>query len=360
MKKTLIGLSIAASILAAANYQIGIAGGRTHVNKSNMLDNYDFANFRLGKYLNENSLIRFEYEKSGRILNDKNLKRALLNYEYNFNSHSKLNPYYFIGAGYQWVKGNYKNAYIADLGIGLKYKFTNQLNLFTELRGVRDFRNINTHYSAMIGFLFNFGTNENEPIKSEPQNTQKQLSEPIKNKYQAKPVVTDSDHDGVPNSIDKCPNTPSGVKVDKNGCPLDSDHDGIPDFMDKCPDTPSGIKVNKYGCPVSFNFEIEFDLNSAVIKPEYMPKIKKFAEFLKENPAYKAQIQGYTDNTGNKIYNIVLSQKRAKAVYEALINLGIDKNRLSWEGFGDANPIAPNTTPEGRAKNRRVIAKLYF
>ncbi|PWB72770.1 outer membrane beta-barrel domain-containing protein [candidate division GN15 bacterium] len=60
----------------------------------------------------------------------------------------------------------------------------------------------------------------------------------------------DSDHDGVPDSKDKCPNTPAGVKVDKTGCPLDSDGDGVPDYLDKCPDTPKGVKVDANGCPI--------------------------------------------------------------------------------------------------------------
>ncbi len=77
------------------------------------------------------------------------------------------------------------------------------------------------------------------------------------------PVIVDSDKDGVPDNYDnrhnfatpqyydKCPTTtPAGVKVDKYGCPLDSDGDGIPDYLDKCPGTPAGVKVDKDGCPL--------------------------------------------------------------------------------------------------------------
>jgi outer membrane protein OmpA-like peptidoglycan-associated protein len=60
----------------------------------------------------------------------------------------------------------------------------------------------------------------------------------------------DSDGDGVPDYLDKCPNTPAGVKVDNNGCPLDSDGDGVPDYLDKCPDTPKGVAVDNSGCPL--------------------------------------------------------------------------------------------------------------
>jgi OmpA-OmpF porin, OOP family len=60
----------------------------------------------------------------------------------------------------------------------------------------------------------------------------------------------DSDGDGVPDKTDKCPDTPAGVAVDANGCPLDSDKDGVPDYLDKCPGTPLGEKVDANGCPL--------------------------------------------------------------------------------------------------------------
>ena len=63
-------------------------------------------------------------------------------------------------------------------------------------------------------------------------------------------LYPDDDSDGVPNHLDKCPDTPKGVKVDGNGCPIDSDGDGVPDYLDKCPDTPRGTKVDAAGCPL--------------------------------------------------------------------------------------------------------------
>jgi OmpA-OmpF porin, OOP family len=65
-----------------------------------------------------------------------------------------------------------------------------------------------------------------------------------------KAKAKDSDGDGVPDKLDKCPDTPAGVKVDADGCPLDSDKDGVPDYLDKCPDTPAGVKVDANGCPL--------------------------------------------------------------------------------------------------------------
>ena len=100
-------------------------------------------------------------------------------------------------------------------------------------------------------------------------------------------------------------------------------------------------------------------MNSAEIKPEYMPEIEKFAKFLKENPNIKVEIQGHTDNTGSEEYNLKLSQRRAEAVRKVLIEkYGISPDRVIAKGYGESMPIAPNDTEEGRAKNRRVVAKI--
>jgi OOP family OmpA-OmpF porin len=363
--KKLIGLSVVAiSLFASSGYEVGIGAGRTeHLTKS-PIEHYNFLNLRVGKFLNKNSLVRFDYERSQRIMNRKSwLQRALLNYEYDIKTKSIFTPYAFIGGGYQWVSGTYKDSYVANFGIGSKFKLSKNLQWFAEIRGLRDFRNDDNHYSGLLGIVYNFGGNNNENVvQPQPQPAPQPVKpvQEVKPVPKPKPVVIDSDHDGVPDNIDKCPNTPAGVKVDKFGCPIDSDGDGVPDYLDKCPNTPKGVHVDKYGCPVTFNFDVQFKCSSAKIEPQYMEEIKKFAEFLKENPAYKVELDGYTDNTGSKTYNIILSQKRAKAVYDALIKLGISKDRLKWVGFGAANPIAPNDTPEGRAKNRRVVAKLYF
>jgi OOP family OmpA-OmpF porin len=85
----------------------------------------------------------------------------------------------------------------------------------------------------------------------------------------------DSDGDGVPDYLDKCPNTPAGVTVDANGCPLDSDGDGVPDYLDKCPNTPKGTQVDANGCPVMKeefkHFKLSGDANFNSGKADLLP-----------------------------------------------------------------------------------------
>ena len=99
---------------------------------------------------------------------------------------------------------------------------------------------------------------------------------------------------------------------------------------------------------------INFETGKADIKPESQTIIDQIVQMLKDNPDLKISIEGHTDNVGTAQSNQTLSEKRAKAVMDAVIAKGIDKSRLSSKGWGQTKPIADNKTEEGRAKNRRV------
>ncbi len=108
---------------------------------------------------------------------------------------------------------------------------------------------------------------------------------------------------------------------------------------------------------VSIRLEILFDTGKDVVKPDFDRELKKLADFLKSYSHTTAQIEGHTDNTGGTNFNKLLSQRRADSVKNALISrLGIEASRLTAVGYGPDKPIADNTSAEGRAKNRRVVA----
>lgn len=173
----------------------------------------------------------------------------------------------------------------------------------------------------------------------------------------------DSDGDGVLDSRDKCPGTPAGVNVDADGCPLDSDGDGVADYKDKCPGTPAGVWVDAKGCPASvldsgstawtFN-EINFETAKANIQPSSYGILDEIAAALVANPQLKVAVEGHTDNTGARAFNMNLSQRRAQSVVDYLVKKGVSPDRLSAKGYGPDRPIADNNTRVGRAKNRRV------
>lgn len=170
--------------------------------------------------------------------------------------------------------------------------------------------------------------------------------------------VPDSDGDGVNDDLDQCPNTPKGVEVDAKGCCLDTDGDGVPDHADKCPNTPAGAKVNQCGCWVLEG--ITFSTGKWDIKSESYPVLDEVVSVLEKNSALKVEVQGHTDNVGTQEMNQTLSQKRAEAVMNYFVKKGIEKDRLSAEGYGFSRPVGSNDTPEGRAQNRRVQLKPMY
>ena len=99
---------------------------------------------------------------------------------------------------------------------------------------------------------------------------------------------------------------------------------------------------------------IYFDFNSYELRPDSQAEIEKIVHFLDNNPQLKLEIQGHTDNVGQDSYNKQLSMNRAEAVYNGLISSGISSERITFKGFGSLQPIANNSTEEGRQENRRI------
>jgi outer membrane protein OmpA-like peptidoglycan-associated protein len=101
-------------------------------------------------------------------------------------------------------------------------------------------------------------------------------------------------------------------------------------------------------------YDINYDNNKASIDAASRPKLDEIVKLLKKFPEMQMSIRGHADNIGKKEYNDELSQKRAKGVYDYLVSKGINKSRLTYQGYGSSKPIATNDTEEGRYKNRRV------
>jgi len=105
------------------------------------------------------------------------------------------------------------------------------------------------------------------------------------------------------------------------------------------------------------SLDIEFDINKADIRPQYHDEVAKVGDFMKKHPTTTAVIEGYADEVGSSDYNMQLSQRRAESVVKTLVDkFGIDPARLSAKGYGEAKPIANNSSDAGKQKNRRIDA----
>jgi len=136
----------------------------------------------------------------------------------------------------------------------------------------------------------------------------------------------------------------------------DDDGDGVPNSRDKCPNTPKGEYVDEDGCSLKLTLHINFDFDKAEIKPEFKSDLDRAAAFIQKHSQVPfILIAGHTDHTGTPEYNQKLSEDRAKAVRDYLVsNYNIDGKRLLSQGYGKTRPVADNKTKEGRYQNRRV------
>lgn len=212
----------------------------------------------------------------------------------------------------------------------------------------------------------------------------------------------DNDGDGIPDDRDLCPNLAEDRDgfADDDGCPdLDNDGDGIPDARDRCPDQPEDVDgdADNDGCPdleierapepaksvtptpeaaaapreeaapqtaatpptpADFILEgVAFASGSAVLAPDARAQLEEAAAWLAGEPG-RVEIRGHTDAAGDEAANRELSRRRAEAVRDAFVQMGLPRARLTVVGAGESEPIADNATPAGRAANRRVEIRV--
>ena len=174
----------------------------------------------------------------------------------------------------------------------------------------------------------------------------------------------DTDGDGIANRYDACPNA-AGKSI-FSGCP-DTDGDGIPDSKDSCP-ALAGSASNS-GCPGITVADrqildlavknVRFETGKDILKSESYIVLDQVTDLMLKYSEYSLRISGYTDNVGDSRSNLRLSEKRSESCYNYLISKGISPTRLTFRGYGEANPVADNGTREGRRINRRVEFDLY-
>ncbi|GGW55846.1 OmpA family protein [Alishewanella tabrizica] len=151
------------------------------------------------------------------------------------------------------------------------------------------------------------------------------------------PVVVDSDGDGVPDTRDKCPNTPATHKVDADGCTIYTE------------------KVDRVG---DVDIEVRFAFDSAVVSADGQTEVNQLAAFMKRFPESVVVVEGHASNVGSPAYNMRLSERRAKAIADLLVAQGIDSSRITSQGFGVTRLRVQGNTSAAHAANQRIEAKV--
>lgn len=185
----------------------------------------------------------------------------------------------------------------------------------------------------------------------------------------------DNDKDGILDKDDSCPLDPEDRDnfEDKDGCPdPDNDKDQIPDKKDKCPNDPETYNgfQDKDGCPdkgkviiegsdIIILEKVQFETNSAKIRPESNSILDAVASTLKGHPEFQVvEISGHADERSSDAYNLKLTKDRAASVVDALVTRGIGRKRLLSQGYGEYCPLDNGHNNAAWDKNRRVEFKV--
>jgi len=195
-----------------------------------------------------------------------------------------------------------------------------------------------------------------------------------------KGYLTDSAGDVVSTSSGECWNISDGLappveacgdvivvaeEVVVDPCSLDGDGDGVNDCDDRCPSTPAGAKVDAQGCEIIKDLVLHvtadhFDFDKAVLKPAMMQLLDEVMAKIEASPGDEhVMIVGHTDSIGTEAYNQGLSERRARSAADYMVQQGFPQDKISISGMGESEPIADNSTKQGRAENRRVEIKTH-
>ena len=334
--------------------------------------------------------------------------------KYHLTQGTKLEPYIEIGGGYTWV--DEIGAGTFNGGLGLNYWFSDNIGVTLQSSYKHAFEDYGVkHFQHLGGVSIKFGGTDTdgdgiydkddacpevaglEAFNGCPDSDGDGIEDgkddcPDAPGSQEMNGCPDSDGDGVADKDDACPNDaglaalagcPDGDEdgiadkddqcpeeagpAENNGCPWpDNDGDGVLDKDDQCPEVVGTVANN--GCPEvteevqkqlnDYARTILFDLGKSSIKDESEEVLADIIAILNEYPNAKFEVEGHTDSTGSAQLNQNLSQSRALAVRDYLVENGIDEFRLSAKGYGEDRPIATNNTRAGRAQNRRVEINL--
>lgn len=246
---------------------------------------------------------------------------------------TQQNFYVLGGLGYLDI-GQEKPS--VDLGAGYRHYLSERTAIYFEGKGHYEFSGHYRDAALRLGFVYFFGDEaKSTPVKKERTVLDKVAAVGASLVAAVTSSDSDADNDGVSDKNDQCANTPSTDKVDENGCTIFNEESDRVELV------------------------INFDNNKAIIKTQYLLDLKKMADVLKVYPEVALVIEGHTSKIGTEAYNKNLSQQRADAVVDVLVNqYSIGSERLTAVGYGEERLIDLGDTDAANAINRRIEAKV--
>lgn len=296
-------------------------------------------------------------------------------------------------------------------GTGVEWAFNDVWEVFAEGRFVSPYNDrgvdgvvndnsgspggLDILFTGRVGLKWRFHTKDENAIDWFSNTAAMQYNRTLAVEDKIANVYSDTDGDGVPDYLDKEPNTPSGASVDGSGRSLDADYDGVPDYADDDlftvkgsevddngrgvdtdgdgvpdgidlePNTPKGKLVNFQGIaiddvvkPAATIPSIFFDYNSSDLRPEYLSSLASIIATMKDKPNAKVIIIGHTDYVGSEKFNNELGLKRANAIKDLLVQAGVSSDRIVTDSKGKVEPIADGKYKVSSMMNRRAEIKI--
>ena len=303
-------------------------------NNDRYLDDSELAGLALEYHYNKEFGVELKYFNSSPDGDDGNidadLNQLMIEGLKILDNYGQFQPHLAAGlshADFDYDVGGSNKETQITAGGGVRYWLSERWSTKADLRAVYSIDEGDTDQLLTVAISYAFGNHK--PVKA-------QLDSSATTPKPAAPInkpLKDSDGDGITDDMDQCPNTPLEKTVDEAGC------------MKK-------LVVNK-----TISIDVKFASASHIIAKEYLDEIGKVANFMQQYPTVSGVIEGHTDSVGASTYNKQLSQRRANAVRQVLIELfEIEPERLDASGYGEERPVADNNTAEGRSLNRRVVA----
>ncbi|MDU9412122.1 OmpA family protein [Pseudomonas sp. zfem005] len=326
-------LSLNALAQGQGAVEVEAFGKRYFTDSSRDLSNGNLFGGSVGYYLTDDVELALSYGefhdiRSENDTGNKNIKGSQTGLDaiYHFGTPGVgLRPYVSAGFAHQSISNvpartGRDHSTFANIGTGLKYYFTENFYAKAGLDGMYNIDVGESEWAAGVGVGVNFGGGSKPAAEPAPA--------PVAE------VCSDSDNDGVCDNVDKCPDTPANVTVDADGCPAVAE-------------------------VVRVELDVKFDFDKSKVKEESYGDIKNLADFMNQYPSTTTTVEGHTDSVGTDAYNQKLSERRANAVREVLVNqYGVGSERVNSVGYGESRPVADNATDAGRAVNRRVEAEV--
>ena len=359
MKLSVLGAAVlaAASVpVMAADVPYYFTAGAAHTDNEISVDHFgdhmkhSYTNeFSLGYMLKDDVAIEANFVIPSIIQDDSraDIEQFRISSLY-FLSDEALKPYLTAAIGLEDMSaaGNSVSNGLIAVGAGVQYDKTDRLFGRAEIRYDDMINEYPEHTNYVLEVGYRFGSVATAAAASAAAG-----AAASSNNMTDEPAQSNMKEDDV----NDMPATAAGIPAD-SAFTTDSDNDGVADSVDKCADTGKTALVDSTGCDLIKQAEaqLRFPLNKAGMPGKATAYLDQIAAQAKEDKNLKIIIEGHADETGGDDFNQFISLERAKTVGSYLMARGVSKEAIELKAMSDTQPIADNTTPEGRAQNRRV------